>query len=262
MAADAGLSDGEADGALPVRVAAAAPAAADHDERAVRRRRRHRSAPSAAAARAGRAPRRPPRPARTGGDDVVKQVKRDEPKVGRNDPCPCGSGKKYKKCHGAVTQQARRAKSGTAGKGPRVKQEGSGEAPQALPGERRLMETRTDILNADQISVGLTTALTFDDVLLVPRHSTGPPERSRRLLGSRRNIRLNVPLLSAAMDTVTESRLAIAMAQQGGIGVIHKNLSHRGAGRRGRSRQAVRERHDRRSDHALARPTASSKRSS
>ena len=43
----------------------------------------------------------PPRPARTGGDDVIKQVKRDEPKVGRNDPCPCGSGKKYKKCHGA-----------------------------------------------------------------------------------------------------------------------------------------------------------------
>ncbi len=43
----------------------------------------------------------PPRPARTGGDDVVKQVKRDGPKAGRNDPCPCGSGKKYKKCHGA-----------------------------------------------------------------------------------------------------------------------------------------------------------------
>ena len=43
----------------------------------------------------------PPRPARTGGDDVVKQVKRDQPKVGRNDPCWCGSGKKYKKCHGA-----------------------------------------------------------------------------------------------------------------------------------------------------------------
>ncbi len=42
-----------------------------------------------------------PRPARTGGDDAVRQVKRDEPKVGRNDPCPCGSGKKYKKCHGA-----------------------------------------------------------------------------------------------------------------------------------------------------------------
>jgi uncharacterized protein YchJ len=42
-----------------------------------------------------------PRPARTGGDDVIKQVKREEPKVGRNDPCPCGSGKKYKKCCGA-----------------------------------------------------------------------------------------------------------------------------------------------------------------
>jgi preprotein translocase subunit SecA len=43
----------------------------------------------------------PPKPGRTGGDDVVRQVRRDEPKVGRNDPCPCGSGKKYKKCHGA-----------------------------------------------------------------------------------------------------------------------------------------------------------------
>ena len=43
----------------------------------------------------------PPRPARSGGDDSIRQVRRDEPKVGRNDPCPCGSGKKYKKCHGA-----------------------------------------------------------------------------------------------------------------------------------------------------------------
>src|SRR5918998_5351540 len=87
------------------------------------------------------------------------------------------------------------------------------------------METRTDVLNTEQISIGLTTALTFDDVLLVPRHSTVLPSAvdvSSRLT---RNIRVNVPLLSAAMDTVTESRLAIAMAQQGGIGVIHKNLS-------------------------------------
>ena len=43
-----------------------------------------------------------PRPARAGGDDVIKTVRREEPKVGRNDPCPCGSGKKYKKCHGAA----------------------------------------------------------------------------------------------------------------------------------------------------------------
>jgi uncharacterized protein YecA (UPF0149 family) len=41
-------------------------------------------------------------PARTGGDDVIRTVKHDQPKVGRNDPCPCGSGKKYKKCHGAA----------------------------------------------------------------------------------------------------------------------------------------------------------------
>ena len=43
-----------------------------------------------------------PQPARIGGDDVIKTVRREEPKVGRNEPCPCGSGKKYKKCHGAA----------------------------------------------------------------------------------------------------------------------------------------------------------------
>jgi IMP dehydrogenase len=87
------------------------------------------------------------------------------------------------------------------------------------------METRTDVLNTDQISVGLTTALTFDDVLLMPRHSQVLPSAVDVTSQVTRNIRVNVPLLSAAMDTVTESRLAIAMAQQGGIGVIHKNLS-------------------------------------
>jgi IMP dehydrogenase len=86
------------------------------------------------------------------------------------------------------------------------------------------MDTRTDVLNADQISVGLTTALTFDDVLLVPRHSTVLPSEVDVTSWFTRSIRLNVPIASAAMDTVTESRLAIAMAQQGGIGVIHKNL--------------------------------------
>ena len=71
----------------------------------------------------------------------------------------------------------------------------------------------------------LQTALTFDDVLLVPQHSTVLPYQVDVSTMLTRRIRLNVPLVSAAMDTVTESRLAIAMAQHGGLGVIHKNLS-------------------------------------
>ncbi|HVH27274.1 MAG TPA: IMP dehydrogenase [Vicinamibacterales bacterium] len=71
----------------------------------------------------------------------------------------------------------------------------------------------------------MATALTFDDVLLVPRHSDVLPAQADVSTRITRNIRLNVPLASAAMDTVTESALAIAMAQHGGIGVIHKNLS-------------------------------------
>jgi IMP dehydrogenase/GMP reductase len=77
---------------------------------------------------------------------------------------------------------------------------------------------------ATQIELGLTTALTFDDVLLVPRHSTVLPSGVDVTTRFTRNIKLNVPLASAAMDTVTESDLAIAMAQQGGIGIVHKNL--------------------------------------
>jgi IMP dehydrogenase len=68
-------------------------------------------------------------------------------------------------------------------------------------------------------------ALTFDDVLLLPARSEILPARVDTTTQLSRNIRLNIPLLSAAMDTVTESRLAIAMAQQGGLGVIHKNLT-------------------------------------
>ncbi|MCC5792861.1 MAG: IMP dehydrogenase [Legionellaceae bacterium] len=68
-------------------------------------------------------------------------------------------------------------------------------------------------------------ALTFDDVLLVPAHSTVLPKDVVLQTRLTKNIRLNLPLLSAAMDTVTEARLAIAMAQEGGIGIIHKNMS-------------------------------------
>ena len=68
-------------------------------------------------------------------------------------------------------------------------------------------------------------ALTFDDVLLVPRYSNILPRDAYMATQLSRNIRLNIPLLSAAMDTVTESRLAIALAQEGGLGIIHKNLT-------------------------------------
>jgi IMP dehydrogenase len=68
-------------------------------------------------------------------------------------------------------------------------------------------------------------ALTFDDVLLVPAHSTVLPREVSLTTRLTRTIQLNIPLLSAAMDTVTESRLAIALAQEGGIGIIHKNMS-------------------------------------
>ena len=71
----------------------------------------------------------------------------------------------------------------------------------------------------------LQKALTFDDVLLVPAHSTVLPRDVSLTTHLTRNIRLNLPLLSAAMDTVTEARLAIALAQEGGIGIVHKNLS-------------------------------------
>ena len=67
-------------------------------------------------------------------------------------------------------------------------------------------------------------ALTFDDVLLLPARSDVVPSRVDVTTHLTRNIRLNIPLVSAAMDTVTDSRLAIAMAQQGGIGIVHKNL--------------------------------------
>ncbi|MEE8394184.1 MAG: IMP dehydrogenase, partial [Rhodospirillales bacterium] len=68
-------------------------------------------------------------------------------------------------------------------------------------------------------------ALTFDDVLLVPAASSVLPGDTSTATRLTRTISLNIPLISAAMDTVTESRLAIALAQSGGIGVIHKNLT-------------------------------------
>ena len=85
------------------------------------------------------------------------------------------------------------------------------EKPEAVPSERF----------ADPIAIGLT----FDDVLLRPSKSEMHPNFVDVTTRLTRDIRLNIPIISAAMDTVTEARLAIAMAQQGGLGVIHKNMS-------------------------------------
>src|SRR6185503_14645844 len=68
-------------------------------------------------------------------------------------------------------------------------------------------------------------ALTFDDVLLVPRHSTVHPQHVTTASFFTRSIPLQIPLVAAAMDTVTESEMAIAMARAGGLGIVHKNMA-------------------------------------
>ena len=74
------------------------------------------------------------------------------------------------------------------------------------------------------IPESIPEGLTFDDVLLQPAHSTVLPAQADTRTELTRKISLNIPIVSAAMDTVTESHLAIALAQQGGIGIIHKNM--------------------------------------
>src|SRR5882757_5985047 len=81
-------------------------------------------------------------------------------------------------------------------------------------------------LNADGVAEKFATlGLTYDDVLLLPGASEVLPHEVDTSSLISRNVRVNIPLLSAAMDKVTESRMAIAMARQGGVGVLHRNLS-------------------------------------
>ena len=94
-----------------------------------------------------------------------------------------------------------------------------------------------------------SVALTFDDVLLAPRASDVLPGEADVSSRVTREINVKIPVLSSAMDTVTEGRLAIAMAQAGGIGVDPPQPDARGAGRAGGHGQALRRRHGRQSGH-------------
>ena len=93
------------------------------------------------------------------------------------------------------------------------------------------------MFNTDAASKFVRQGLTFDDVLLIPAESNVLPADIDLHTQLTKKIRLNIPVMSAAMDTVTEHRMAIAIAREGGIGIIHKNMSigprpHPGRGRR------------------------------
>ena len=81
------------------------------------------------------------------------------------------------------------------------------------------------MVNTDTAFKFAKAGLTFDDVLLIPAKSEVLPKQVELSTQLTKKIKLNIPLMSAAMDTVTESRMAIAIAREGGVGVVHKNMS-------------------------------------
>ncbi len=102
----------------------------------------------------------------------------------------------------------------------------------------------------------LREALTFDDVLLVPGYADFLPRDADTRSRLTRGLELTIPIVSSAMDTVTEWRTAVTMAREGGLGIIHKNLTPEDAGARGPQGQARRERDDRRPGHGPPRSVA------
>jgi IMP dehydrogenase len=105
------------------------------------------------------------------------------------------------------------------------------------------------LLEFRELAMIIREALTFDDVLLQPGHSVVMPSDVDLRSRLTRRISLNLPIVSSAMDTVTEARLAIAMAQAGGIGVVHRNLSPEEQAAQVKPGQEVRERHGREPAH-------------
>ncbi len=103
----------------------------------------------------------------------------------------------------------------------------------------------------------LFEGLTFDDVLLVPSYSEVLPREVDLCSIFSRNIRINTPVVSAAMDTVTEDELAIAIAREGGIGVIHKNMPIERQASQVKKGKEGRERDDLRSDNHRSRSNCS-----
>ena len=132
----------------------------------------------------------------------------------------------------------------------------SGSTRQARPSAAALTTTVSDPFETNRQTAGddkfATVGLTYDDVLLLPDASDLVPSEADTSTWLSRNIRLRVPLVSSAMDTVTESRMAISMAREGGLGVLHRNLSIEDQAVPGGDRQAVRGRHGHRPGHLPA----------